>query len=160
MNGQVRERNWGRQAPWLILALVAFSGCAPARGTISGKVLYRGQPLKGGTVQFFSEDQSVASGLLDANGYYQVANVHPGQARVSVVANAAVPLGLRRVNRTAPAAARFSKASPGTMNLDKVDGRPPRIPARYASPEQSGLALLVRGGDQAFDIEIQSEKAR
>ena len=69
------------------LGLVALlvSGCGGEKtGTISGKVLYRGQPLPGGFGDFVSEQGKVVTTGIEANGGYLVSGVPVGLAKITV----------------------------------------------------------------------------
>jgi hypothetical protein len=143
----------------LVLATLAVSGCGPERGTVSGRVTYRCQPLAGATVLFYAEGQQVASCLVAADGTYRAADLAPGKARVAVVATPQVPPGLLRANRNAPKEAR-PHGAPDSFRVIGPSGRAVRIPARYSRPDDSGLSLLVVRGEQSWDIELQPEKSR
>jgi hypothetical protein len=138
------------------LLTLAVSGCESDRGSVSGKVTYRRQPLGGGTVLFYGPDQSVTASLIAADGTYRAPNLPLGHFRVAVVPHPPIPPGLSRANREAPPAAR----APAVYTVSGPEVRAVRIPERYRHPERSGLSLQVDRAEQTYDIELQADKAR
>jgi hypothetical protein len=119
---------WGG---WCLL-LVLAAGCGPGeteRVPVRGRVLYRGQPLAGGTIVFTPDADRggrgpLAVGEIDADGHYTLrTGDQPG----------AVP-GWHRVTIAAA-------------------GPEPSLPRRYRDPEHSGLSRQVRP-DQANVIDL------
>jgi hypothetical protein len=105
------------------LVLVIAAGCGPGgveRVPVHGQVLYRGQPLAGGTIVFTPDADRggrgpLAVGEIDAEGHYHLrTGDNPG----------AVP-GWHRITVAATA--------PDTP-----------LPRRYRDPENSGLSRQVR----------------
>jgi hypothetical protein len=138
------------------LLTLAVSGCESDRGSVSGKVTYRRQPLGGGTVLFYGPDQSVTASLIVADGTYRAPNLPVGRFRVAVVPHPPVPPGLSRANREAPPAAR----APAVSTVSGPEVRSVRIPEKYRHPDRSGLSLQVDRAEQTFDIELQAEKTK
>jgi hypothetical protein len=68
------------------LALFVLGGCrnGSANGTVSGRVLAKGERVPLGTVLFFSEHKVVGSGEIRQDGTYRVDGVPPGEVHIVV----------------------------------------------------------------------------
>jgi hypothetical protein len=127
---------WAGVAAVFLLAMaprpVAAEDNKAATGSVEGKVRFRGKPLSGGVVGFHPEKGKPVLAKIDTDGNYLAPAVPVGAVKVTV--------------DTKPA-----KPRPG-------GGRPAPfipIPAKYATPETSGLTLTVQKGKQTFDIELK-----
>src|SRR5262249_20108960 len=78
----------GRLAVSLALGVVlGVAGCAvggSGTGTVTGKVMYKGAPLKGGNVYFFVDDKNPGIGEIQEDGTYRAEKVPIGVAKVGV----------------------------------------------------------------------------
>jgi len=135
----------------LLSAALAAAGCGPARGTVSGKVKYKGRPLTVGlnTVYFHSQDGKVASCTVEADGNYTLRNFPAGPARIPVLALPAPPQLFM-----APGEGGRPKPVEQSSPASPQPGRAADIPGRYKDPDQSRLTYDVRKGSQTFDIEL------
>ena len=121
-----------------LLACGLLAGCprgAAAISPVSGKVLYNGFPLPGGTIVFTpdasrGESGPIAHGMIGSDGVYQLSTgetpgVAPGKYRVTVRSHvsAAKPLPGERF------------AIPASL-----------IPEKYSDPELSLLVCEVKPG--------------
>ncbi len=129
----------------LLAVLAAVAGCGAALGTVTGKVTYRGDAIKQGTVLLFGSDGQVWSTLIDRTGSYRLTNISPGPARVAVITHPRVPPGLSHPWR--------STAGADRTGLRRAAEYVP-VPERYGNPEQSGLKFMVHGGEQVYDIPL------
>jgi hypothetical protein len=113
----------------LCLLLGLLAGCGqsePALAPVQGRVLYRGQPLAGGTIVFTPDSQRGGRGP-------QAWSLVGGDGRFTLLTGGkkgAVP-GWHRVT-IAPLASRGAKATP--------------LPSRYRDPELSGQRVEVKAG--------------
>jgi hypothetical protein len=137
----------------LLLALV-LAGCS-GKGTISGRVIYKGQPLPSGAVAFYGAGNSVRTTQIDAQGNYSVTGVPAGPAKVCVIT---VPSG------TAPVSGAAGKMDPSKMgaspDVTSGTGTPtaPKyvpIPQKYKDPGTTDLDYTVTPGSQSWDIELK-----
>ena len=73
-------------APVALLALLlsALSGCHNARGTLHGKVTFKGEAVPAGSVVFYGPGDQVASAGLLADGTYEATDVPLGEVKVAV----------------------------------------------------------------------------
>jgi hypothetical protein len=125
----------------LILGFLAIEGCsAKSKINVSGKVSYKGQPVRPGYVQFFDSRGTILSSAdLDADGTFTATDVPPGEVQVAV--------------RLLPGIAVPKK------NGDSVDGTGPvgksaPIPLKYKDPKTSGLRYTINAGTNHLDIEL------
>src|SRR5205085_628371 len=91
VGGRMRLSSWGSPGRWLgALALVvglAVVGCGGkgGTGTVSGKVTYKGAPLKGGRVGFATANKQNVVADIGEDGSYTAPDVPTGPAKVTVV---------------------------------------------------------------------------
>jgi hypothetical protein len=132
----------------LVLGLLVVCGCdtAPDQGTVKGRVLYNGKPLKSGTVTFLFADGSKKGSAIGQDGNYKMANIPTGTARIGVKSESRVPPGLQR------------PGAPGDQppHQEPVD----KIPPIYNTPEASPLNYDVEKGSHNHDIELTSKPWR
>jgi hypothetical protein len=139
-----------------LLLLMLTAGCVASTSTVSGKVVYQGQPLTSGTVTLYGANGAVHASLLDAGGCYSIPGVGRGPAKVTVTTHAAIPAGFEKVQPHPDFKPAFKVVLPGSEPGGagaKACGYV-RIPEKYGNPDQSGLTLEVTGGLQTFDIKL------
>ena len=121
-------------AAWLAFALAGCGG--DPTGTVSGTVTYKGKPLPTGTVAFIAKDKPPITGAIESSGRYSVARVPVGPVTIAVSTPPAWPKGAR--------------STTSMPMLETV-----AIPAKYNTPEQSGLTYTVTPGSQEHPIELK-----
>lgn len=119
----------------VILLCVALVGCGseshidPDRASISGKVTFNGEPLKGGTIIFESKEKGIsASTFIRSEGRYETSRAPQGPNAVSI-------------------------------DTESLRSRTPdlyiKIPERYADTLTSGLSVDVQPGtNENVDFEL------
>jgi hypothetical protein len=123
---------------------------------VSGKVIYKGQPVEGAVVTFMSEAAPrTATGKTDAAGAFKLTTYDTNDGAVA---------GEHKVSISKAAAGGDAKPmSPEDYAkfMSGSGGKPPQqevsdaIPAKYASPETSGLTRTVVDGDvNEFTFEL------
>jgi hypothetical protein len=129
----------------LFALLILIGGCQQRRTTVDGTVTIDGKPVSiatdaRGTVVFhpIGGQGTMLTGLLDPSGHYRLAtgassNVAPGKYRVSVSIVELLP----KSDQSAQAAQRIT-------------------PAKYASPNDSGLGAEVVPGENRVDFDLSS----
>jgi hypothetical protein len=120
-----------------LFSIPILSGCGGFSLTeVTGQVKYNGKPLDkpGGTISFLGPDGLPHSGEIDSSGNYRVANVCLGDNKVSVYypRDGAHPEKRKRGPDQGPPADR-----------GKTSQSPFLTPESYASPETSGLTVVV-----------------
>jgi hypothetical protein len=173
----MKGKSYHRSGHWVGLGLLSallfgLAGCGSS-GTVSGKVLYKGNPLPAGTrVTFLHEktDRPFTEQVND-DGTYTIEKVPPGKVKIGVVPPHAPTLGAPNVPGgggpqagkkdapiIGPGGAKDVIQPPsgfGKVFEGKGSDKPSvEIPDQYKDPRQSGLTLEVTGGKQKHDIEI------
>ncbi len=154
------------------LSIVAV-GCS-SEGTVSGKVSYKGQPLKGGTIIFFPEKGTGNyQSVIGADGTYSVSKLPIGPAKISVaVATSGVNPAVFQQRRGGVAKgpekglkSRMTDEAKKELETEIKENAPKRgggpytgysspLPEKYANPDSSGLTIEVTGGKQKHDINM------
>ena len=129
-----RLRGVGRYATVVLVAaaLLALTGCAPGRGTATGKVTYQAKPLVCGSVVFVGRDKRPITAAIATDGTFTANGVLEGANQVAV-------------------------HSPDPISVVPIDkfGRPrekpevdPKlwfpIPEKYSEADKSGLECTIR----------------
>lgn len=132
------------------LFLCGGSGCGPSRGSVSGKVTYKGNPVVWGTVTVVASDNMSYAGQITSDGTYSIPNVPHGPVKFCV---------------TSPNPAAKKLTAPpkhGGADLpdpDPAQALPPAgawvlIPEKYADFQQSGLIGTV-DSDTVIDLPLK-----
>jgi len=144
------------------LSLLVLAGCQAdtspfkgPKGTVKGKVTYKGNPLPAGcAVVFMHETKSLpATGSIGADGTYSLMmggkpEVLAGAYKVSLTPPASVASGADPSNPEAYKAFMMGKGAKSTVE------KPP-FPQKYRMAETSGLTFTVKEGPNTFDIELK-----
>jgi hypothetical protein len=148
----------------ILCLLLGTTGCA-SKGDVSGKVLYRGKPLPGGTVTFLpAGGKGVFFSPIQEDGSYSLTQVPSGEVTIIVETESKNPAP--KGNPQAAARAKkykeqmrkkMEQVMPGRVppRLSSKEGQYVPIPASYKDPEKSGLTYTVTGGTQTHDIELK-----
>lgn len=152
------RRLYSRRRPFgLCLALGLFllaAGCGKSHGTISGKVTYKGQPLKGGQVTFISDQGGGGqANISEEDGSYTMEKVPIGPGTFAVQPPMMGPPPMM------PGSAAPAKGMELPSDLDpsvfhRGGGRSLSLPDKYTDPQTSGLQFTVTGGAQQHNIEL------
>jgi len=120
---------------------------------VSGKVLFRGQPLPGGRVTFVSQagQAFTSGGNIDENGNYKV-EAPVGDVKVSVDNRMLEASAGRRGQ--GPPAAKPGLKRPGSEEPKTIQGQYIEIPKKYYSADESGLTYKITKGSQTIEIRL------
>jgi hypothetical protein len=160
--------------PLALAALLGAAGCQ-SYGDVTGKVTYKGQPLKGGSVTFTTPGKGSVSAPIGEDGSYTASHVPAGDAKIAVETKSVGPPAPTSVGgmaigsgrgpmvkgppkMTAPKDSDLPKDAHAPMSTapPKVDyKRYVKIPEQFGDPEQSGLTLKVTGGPQTHNIDLK-----
>lgn len=124
----------GRFAPLAICLAALGCGKSEPVGTVRGKVIYKGNPVKSGAVVFFPEKGPVSSGDLASDGTFQVLNFEKEEG---------VPIG------------EYSIAVIAGMDQIRLGpGVEPTVPLKYTSKSTSPLKFDVQEGENEIAISL------
>jgi len=155
----MRLSPWHSLSRWLLLlGLISLAGLGcggPKTASVSGKVSYKGAPLKGGSVTFLSAaDKKGITTPIGEDGAYTFDKLTTGEYKVGVETET--------MNNVPGTTGRTYGPPPGV----KTDYKPPSgggdgkaryvpIPGKYADPEKSGLSYTAKPGPQTNDIDLK-----
>jgi len=161
MNNSPRKR--AGVLVWLLLASL-LAGCS-SKGSVSGKVLYKGQPVTGGNLIFQTDKGNFFRAIISEDGTYTMEKVPSGPVQIGVENEA--------LKTQAGAGTMIAKVTPKDqkgneqnvnemmqgmmkqMNKGGVPGKYVPIPEKVKDPKTSGLTYTVTGGSQVHDIELK-----
>jgi len=145
-------RPTGRWAVVFTLALLPWaSGCGSGgTGTVTGKVTYQGNVVKGGTVTFIGKTQnSVAQ--IGEDGKYTAEKVPVGEVKIAVETKSLASRAALAGRGSLPK----EIAGKGTqLSPEDAQRRYVPIPTNYASADTSGLTYTVKAGSQEHDLPL------
>jgi len=135
-----------------LLVPLAVAGCTSSTATVTGKVTYKGAPLKGGTVIFLSTQGKGSSNAdIGEDGTYTAEKVPVGDVKICV--NTAFLKPNRSAHTYSPPP---GQAAPGyDPSKGNKGDRYVAIPPDYADPDKTSLTLTVTGGKQEHPIELK-----
>ena len=137
-----------RSSLFLLLVLgLAFglTGCGgpslPKTISVSGKVTYKGQPLKGAAVLFIAKKGPPAQAVTDASGAFKLGTYKSGDGAVPGEYGVAISAVV--------------DPNPGATYIDASTAKLKwLIPAKYGSAETSKLTATVAKGQQEFTFNL------
>jgi len=150
---RVAYRVWGGVAGFgLLIIVVGLFFLGRPRGTVTGRVTFRGKPVYTGSVIIVGKDGVAVAGAIETDGTYSVQKAPVGEVTIGVVSKDPVYLhrvgALRKSREPVPASALTVPAG-----LDRRKWFP--IPKEYEEPVRSGLTFSVKKGDNQFDIDLK-----
>jgi hypothetical protein len=122
----------------LALATVFLAGCAPATGTVRGKIAVNGTPLPAGLITFQSEvGNHDAFSAPVKDGRYETGPIPAGPCKVTVIHSS--------VARPAAGGSDLGRA----RTAGAVE-----VPEKYGRADTSGLTFTVKPGANSFDRDL------
>jgi len=147
----------GRLVAILLLLLAFGIGCSSGRNpnapaTVSGKITYKGQLVKGGTIAFIAKEAKGAytSGIR-SDGTYHITDLPVGAMEVTIETESVNP-NLKKKSygkKGAPSPMPSSVKEKGTDPADFV-----QIPPRYGDRTNSKLTATLVAGTQTKDFDL------
>lgn len=156
-----------------VAGVFTLAGCGRSVGSITGKVVFQGKPLKGGNISFVStEGEPSAASAIAEDGSYSIPRITSGEYKVVVETATLKPLppGSFEVpgqpktkvekldtNPDVPAGYRPSNpadASAAAAQTFKVKHYV-EIPIHFSRSESTTLTYTVVGGSQTHDVELK-----
>ncbi len=126
-------------------------GAGKARGTVSGTIKHKGQPIAENTgVTFLGGDGVAATGMTDATGHYSL----------KFEKSTGIPVGSYKVSFTPYNPGDSGTADPAQF-FDKKTGmtKPPEVvkskfDSKYTNPTTSGVTRDVNAGNNEINIDL------
>src|SRR5207302_362988 len=137
----------------VLAALLVAAGCGRSTGTVSGKVTFKNQPLKGGTVTFTPKDgPGFVIAQIQPDGSYTAENVPVGETAVTVETETVAPRKMPKgVINTKGIKNAEGEAVETPYSYERSGDNYVKIPPGYSNPSKSGLQLTVTSGSQTYD---------
>jgi hypothetical protein len=148
----MRTSNLPRAAGLLALAAVLAAGCGTgrAKANISGKVIYHGAPVTGGTLTIYHPGSAPYTVPIRGDGTFISSDLPVGEAKVTVETESLRPA-------RAAGAPRLPRGMQSPRPAD-AGGTPTayvKIPPRYASPQSTPLVWHLKGGTNNKDFDLE-----
>jgi hypothetical protein len=166
-------RNWVRHAKReaafisVVLSILVVSGCGGG-STVTGKVSYKGNPVRAGNVIFMDGGGQVYRTDISDDGTYTLVKVPPGTYRIGVrpggKTGAPMPSGPRQGPPKdakmggPPKDVQVGEGLKTSANMGPKEGASDKfvpIPDNLQDPEKSGLSVTVGSGRQTHDIDLK-----
>jgi hypothetical protein len=137
--------------------VLLLAGCGGKKGPLlTGKVLYKGQPVTGGTLSLVAlggtapkDHAGPYPGTISPQGTYVISGVPAGKWKVVVETQS-----LKNVGKTTLAPGVKSAVDADSMNNNPNMPKYVEVPPRYGNPQQSPLEVTVTGSRQTQDLEL------
>jgi hypothetical protein len=167
-----------------MITAIVIAGCAKPKGSVSGKVVYKGVPLKVGKITYVSQEDSmqVFGALIGEDGTFTVENVPYGSYKVCIdtTANPSVgppsssaggsskgggfskPAGVKdKEVKSKPldpdkASENFKSSNPDMMKAAKSNANASiEIPSKYRTKENTDITFTVDAPAKTHEIELK-----
>lgn len=140
---------------FVMVLLLVTSGCGPSSASVSGKVTYKNQVVKGGTITFYGANQWTGTSHIAEDGGYSIPKVPPGTVQIAVETKTAKPN--TTMSKFMPKPPPGADMPPGSFHsTGGAQDRYVEIPGHYADKEKSGLSYEVKGsGKQVHNIDLK-----
>ena len=142
----------------LLVPTVALLGCSsnklvPAK--ISGKLSYQGQPIKAGTLAFYTPDGVSYAGQISLDGTYSASDLPEGELVVTVDTEHLSPAHKaptgKDVERRMKMMQQQQQPPPGSTPPEQPYIK---LPEKYKSPKTSPLTVTLTRGRQVKDLDL------
>ena len=134
----MRILNFCLVASCLFIFFIAGCSSGPAVGDVSGKVTFKNQPVKEGTVTFLNPNEGGAGeSPIDASGNFTISHLVVGEYIVIVT-----PL------------MEMKDTDPGRSPPAPVEKSAPNIPVKYRQQGLTPLKTPIKEGKNEFQIEM------
>lgn len=137
-----------------LVPVVALVGCSksnslvPAR--VTGSITYKGQPVKGGRLTFYTAEKVPYDGQISSDGTYTATDLPEGPMTVTIDTEPLKPQAVKGkvANRRA---GMMQQPAPGAETPEHFYVK---IPAKYAKIETTTLNVTLVRGKQEHNFEL------
>lgn len=133
-------------------ALLLVCGCGASTGDLTGRVLFKDEPLQGGTVTVVAPDRLPRQAAIGQDGSYEIRNIPIGESKVLVVGLDSLPDPSWPQEIQAPGRAE-GKAKPAAQAPAPARKRQP-VSHIYANLERTPLKITIASGKNSQDIKV------
>jgi hypothetical protein len=130
----------GRLVALLGITLLT-AGCMPGKGSLSGVVKYKGEPVVSGIVTAVGSDGAPRSARIQPDGRYEIPGLPTGKIRIAV-------------ESPDPREAEGSEGGEGAKKPKVIKGWR-KLPDKYTKVDSSGLDFDLRSGSNSHDITLE-----
>jgi len=140
-----------------LAVLLGVTGCGTGpTGSVSGKVSYLGNPVKGGNVIFSAQNgKKSVMAPIGEDGSYTVSDVPVGDVKIAVQTKALGVLAATAKISSIPANSPMRSGS--KISPEDAARRFVQIPDNYEDTESSGLTYVVQKGSQEHNITLSGK---
>jgi hypothetical protein len=155
----ITARSIRRPAWFVALVVLVPVACGRDVGSVSGTVRFQDKAVGSGTVLLVGSDGLPRYGNIQADGSYQIKRAPAGPARLAVnspdpAKAAQIPTREQPPKNLLPAEKLKQLAPPRRPPAaDRSTWFP--LPAQYGDPNASGLAVEVKRGTNALDLNLK-----
>lgn len=135
--------------PLLVLAALGVAGCGGGSGSVSGKVVFNGTTLKGGTISFIDSDDHGYNSPISEDGTYKIDKVPAGEVKVMVETKTV--LAASKVPTYKPPPGQTPPGFTPPPDPEEAKKRYVAIPDKYQDPKTTDLKYTVKPGGQTYD---------
>jgi hypothetical protein len=138
-----------------MLVGVVFAGCSGGKGTVTGKVTYKGTILKGGNIVFMSTagKQSISC-RINEDGTYKAEGVPAGPVKILVETDSIKPQPEQGPRTYSPPPGQKGGGEGYMMGMADNSKNYVEIPAMYNDPDKTDQTYTVTTGKQEKNIEL------
>lgn len=144
--------------PILLLVLGGCGGSsAGVHAKVSGKITYKGQPIKGGKMLFVTADGTGYPATINSDGTYSATDLPTGEMIITVETES-----LKKSKGTGGASEQRYTQMQGSMKApaDRAGGTPNndelyvKIPVKYATSSTSTLTFTMKSGRNVVSFDL------
>jgi hypothetical protein len=144
--------------PCLSLLMVGCgsSGNALVPSSISGKLTYKGKPIKGGILKFYNDQGTGYDANISQDGTFSATDIPMGELVVVVDTDSLKPSDTATKSKESSMRknAAQQQPPPGVAAPPKLEDIFVQVPAKYKNPKTSTMTITIVKGRNVKDIDL------